>query len=213
MPATGPSCRLPGRGSALQNLFRRFGSPGPCWDAEHRVRNPKDGSDLRGPGGGNEEAGDTPTPSSGLRTPRPPRFRNASHLGRPHLGGMPLPMEQDEAPDRIDVGLLGADAVVQPPDDIANLIEQPGFPPNRGRILKSVHAVFPYGGTRPLVQSPWSSRPCQPSPPPPPRYMLRPPASTRWGRAAFSGARPGRSRAKSLTRRMLHFASGLVAVL
>lgn len=34
------------------------------------------------------------------------------HLGCPHLRGMPLLMEQDEAPDPIDVSLLGADAVV-----------------------------------------------------------------------------------------------------
>jgi hypothetical protein len=53
---------------------------------------------------------------------------------------------QDEAPDPIDVSLLGADAVVQSPDDVANLIEQPGLPPNRGRTLASPHAVFPYGG-------------------------------------------------------------------
>jgi hypothetical protein len=75
---------------------------------------------------------------------------------------MPLPVEQDEAngqepgfyevqdepSDPIDVSLLGVDAVVvvQPPDDAADLIEQPGSAPRRGRILMSVHAVFPYGG-------------------------------------------------------------------
>ena len=50
-------------------------------------------------------------------------------------------------------GCRGLDArvdavvVVQPPHD-ADLIEQPGLAPRRGRILMSVHAVFPYGGAR-----------------------------------------------------------------
>ena len=37
-------------------------------------------------------------------------------------------MEQDEAPNPIDVA-LGADAVVKPLDDVANLIEQLGLAP------------------------------------------------------------------------------------
>ena len=76
------------------------------------------------------------------------------HLGRTHLCRMPLPVEQDEPSDPIDVGQLGADAVVQPPDDAADLIEQPGLAPRRGRILMSVHAVFPYGGTRAPLYNP-----------------------------------------------------------
>ena len=39
------------------------------------------------------------------------------HLGRapsPRDAAFQLPMEQDEAPDPIDVGVVGADAVVQP---------------------------------------------------------------------------------------------------
>jgi len=67
---------------------------------------------------------------------------------------MPLPVDQDERSDPIDAGLLGADAVVQPPDDAADLIEQPGLAPRRGRILMSVHAVFPYGGVRAPLYNP-----------------------------------------------------------
>jgi hypothetical protein len=54
----------------------------------------------------------------------------------------------------MDVGLLGADAVVQPPDDAADLIEQPGLAPSRRQILMSVHAVFPYGGARAPLYNP-----------------------------------------------------------
>ena len=54
-------------------------------------------------------------------------------------------------------------AVVQPADDVAGLIEQPGLAPSRGRILMPVHAVFPYGWARaPPLQSPSSSRPFEP---------------------------------------------------
>jgi hypothetical protein len=63
-------------------------------------------------------------------------------------------MEQDEPSGPIDVSVLGADAVVQPPDDVANLIEQPGLAPRRCRILRSVHAVFPYGGVRAPLYNP-----------------------------------------------------------
>ena len=63
-------------------------------------------------------------------------------------------MEQDKASDPIDVGLLGPDAVVQPPDDAADLIEQPGLVPSRGQVLMSVHAVFPYGGARAPLYNP-----------------------------------------------------------
>jgi hypothetical protein len=64
-------------------------------------------------------------------------------------------MEQDEAPDPIDVSVLGADAVVQPPDDVADLIDQPGLAPRRCRILISVHAVFPYGGAHAPCTTPF----------------------------------------------------------
>ena len=80
---------------------------------------------------------------------------------------MPLPVEQDEPngqepgfyevqdepSDPIDVSLLGVDAVVvvHPPDDAADLIEQPGLAPRRGM---SVHAVFPYGGARAPLDNP-----------------------------------------------------------
>ena len=53
--------------------------------------------------------------------------------------------------DPIDVSLLGADAVVQPPDDSADLIEQLGWL----RVgAGSVHAVFPYGGARAPLYNP-----------------------------------------------------------
>jgi hypothetical protein len=67
---------------------------------------------------------------------------------------MPRPMEQDVPSDPIDVGLLGADAVVQPPDDAADLIEQPGLAASRAQILMSVHVVFPYGGARAPLYNP-----------------------------------------------------------
>ncbi len=62
----------------------------------------------------------------------------------------------DEPSDPIDVSLLSVDAVVvvRPPDDAADLIEQPGLAPCRGRILMSVHAVFPYGGARAPLYNP-----------------------------------------------------------
>ena len=40
-----------------------------------------------------------------------------------HLLGVPLVMEQNVAPNPVDVGLLGADAVVFEADFCANLIE------------------------------------------------------------------------------------------
>ena len=57
---------------------------------------------------------------------------------------MPLPVEQDEPSDPIDVSVLG-DAVVQPPNDVADLIEQPGLRayadgPNRRR--EHAHVAF-----------------------------------------------------------------------
>jgi hypothetical protein len=43
-------------------------------------------------------------------------------LGRRHLR-RPLPVEQNEPSDPIDVGLLGADAEMHPPDDVVDLID------------------------------------------------------------------------------------------
>jgi hypothetical protein len=82
---------------------------------------------------------------------------------------------------------------VQPPDDVADLIEQPGLAARRCRILMSVHTVFPYWGARHLVQS-LSFSTSLPMPPPPYNTAQTRPASTAYGPAAFPGARPGRSR-------------------
>jgi len=41
------------------------------------------------------------------------------------------------------VALPRPDAVVRPPDDVADLIDQPGLGSVRERILISVHAVSP----------------------------------------------------------------------
>jgi hypothetical protein len=46
---------------------------------------------------------------------------------------------QDEPPDPIDVYLLGPDAEAQTPNDVADLIEQPGLAPSRGWVLRPVH--------------------------------------------------------------------------
>ena len=80
---------------------------------------------------------------------------------------MPLPVEQDEPSDPIDVSVLG-DAVVQPPNDVANLIEQPGLAPRWCRILMSVHAVFPYGWGAPPCTIPVVFKALPASLPPPP---------------------------------------------
>jgi hypothetical protein len=68
---------------------------------------------------------------------------------------MPLPVEQDERSDPIDLSQLGADAIVQPPDDAADLIERPGLDRSRGPDADmSVYAVFPYGGARAPLYNP-----------------------------------------------------------
>ena len=63
---------------------------------------------------------------------------------RPHVRRITSPVEQDEPSDPIDVSLLGADAVVQPRDDVAasasSLGSAPGLDPH------VFHAVFPSGG-------------------------------------------------------------------
>jgi len=61
---------------------------------------------------------------------------------------------EEEAPDPVDVGLLGADAVVQPADDVAHPIDQPGLAPSRGQIPRSVHPVFLYDGARAPLYNP-----------------------------------------------------------
>ena len=67
--------------------------------------------------------------------------RKRVDLGRAHLGGMALAVEEDEAPDPGDVGLLGAAAVVACAQGLAHAVEQtglggvgrPGFPDREGR--------------------------------------------------------------------------------
>ncbi|MGH8594903.1 MAG: hypothetical protein ACREV3_13965 [Gammaproteobacteria bacterium] len=75
---------------------------------------------------------------------------------------MPLPVEQDEPPDPIDIGVLGSDAVVQPPDDVADLVEQPGLAARRDRIRCLSMPCFLTAWLAPRIKSPTSSRPCQP---------------------------------------------------
>ena len=75
--------------------------------------------------------------------------RNASPATAPRSSGCCFPRNiLDEPPDPIDVSLLGPDAEAQPPNDVADLIEQPGLAPSRGWVLRPVHAVFPYGRAR-----------------------------------------------------------------
>ena len=47
-------------------------------------------------------------------------------FGLGHLEGMPLAMEQDESLRPVDVGVLGADAVMQSPGGLADLVQQLG---------------------------------------------------------------------------------------
>jgi hypothetical protein len=128
---------------------------------------------------------------------------------------MPLPVEQDKASDPIDVGLLGPDAVVQPPDDVADLIEQPGLVPSRGQLLMSVHAVFPYGGARAPCTIPFVFKALPALPTPPPRYNTAP----RWPPQSLTVPQPipgpGRDEAgaRCVTQRVLRLVSGLVAAL
>jgi hypothetical protein len=56
-------------------------------------------------------------------------------LGRPHLGGMALAMEEDESADPGDVGLLGAPASVARAERVADAVEQPGLPRSGRRRL------------------------------------------------------------------------------
>lgn len=68
------------------------------------------------------------------------------HFHGPDLRGAPLPVEEDEAPDPVDVGLLGADAVVQPADDCRAPDRPAWVGPEPGPDPEAVHVVFPYGG-------------------------------------------------------------------
>jgi hypothetical protein len=56
------------------------------------------------------------------------RREEARHLGRSHLGGMALTMEQDESADPADVGLLGAAAHVASADGPADAIQETRCP-------------------------------------------------------------------------------------
>jgi hypothetical protein len=69
---------------------------------------------------------------------------------------MPHSVEQEEPSDRIHVSLLGVDAVVvvQPPDDAADLIEQPGLAPQSGPDPHVCPCPVPYGGARAALHNP-----------------------------------------------------------
>jgi hypothetical protein len=54
---------------------------------------------------------------------REPR-KKAGDLGGSHLRGMPLPVEEDVAPDPADVRLLRPAAVVASPDRVADLVQE-----------------------------------------------------------------------------------------
>ena len=45
----------------------------------------------------------------------------------PHLFGMPLAVEENEAPRPVRIGLFGADAVVQRPDPATHLVQEFGW--------------------------------------------------------------------------------------
>lgn len=85
-------------------------------------------------------------------------------------------------------------AIVQPADDVADLIEQPGLAPSRDRILMPVHAVFPYGGARAPSAIPFIVKALSALPTPPPGYNTAPtrPASTPTVSQPIQGAKPGR---------------------
>ena len=104
---------------------------------------------------------------------------------------MPLPVEQDKPSDPIDVSLLGVDAVVvvQPPDDAADLIEQPGLVPRRDRILMSSMPCFPTVGRAPPCAIPLLVKAFRALPKLPPRYNTAPTRSA----SAFLSPRGSRS--------------------
>lgn len=104
---------------------------------------------------------------------------------------------------------------MQPPDDVADLIEQPGLAPSRGRILMPVHAVFPYGGARGPVYYPLHRQGLVSLCRCPRRDIIR----RRGGSPqppTVSQPIPGQDRdeagAKYFMPRVLHFANGVPAV-
>jgi hypothetical protein len=124
---------------------------------------------------------------------------------------MPLPVEQDEPSDPIDVSPLGVDAVVvvvvQPPDDAAELIEQPGLAPRRGRILMSM-PCFPTVGRALLCTIPYLVKAFRASPKPR-RDITAPtrPASAPTVPQPIPAQDREEAAAKCLMRRVLHFFS------
>lgn len=54
------------------------------------------------------------------------RGQECGDLGRAHVGGMPLVMEEDEPPDPVDVGFLGPPTVVPGADGLPDPVEEPG---------------------------------------------------------------------------------------
>jgi hypothetical protein len=102
---------------------------------------------------------------------------------------------------------------VQPPDDAADLIEQPGLVPSRGQILMSVHSVFPYGGARLPLYNPHRLQGLASLADAPPRYnrdiIRRRPSRPQPPTVPqpIRGRVRDEADAKCLTRRPLHFAS------
>jgi hypothetical protein len=60
------------------------------------------------------------------------RGQECRDLGRPHLGRMPLAVEEDEPPDPVNVGFLGPATVVPGADRLADAVQEAG-PGRRGR--------------------------------------------------------------------------------
>ena len=69
------------------------------------------------------------------------RGQESRDLGGPHLGGVPLALEEDEPPDPVDVGFLGPAAVVPGTDGLANPIEESGGRGAGGLASRTIHGA------------------------------------------------------------------------
>jgi hypothetical protein len=54
------------------------------------------------------------------------RSQECGELDRAHLGGVSLVVEEDEPPDRVNIGLLGPPTVVPGADGLSDPVEEPG---------------------------------------------------------------------------------------
>jgi hypothetical protein len=68
--------------------------------------------------------------------------QESGHLVGPHVRRVTLVMEVDEAPDPMQIGLLGPIAVVAPPNRVAQLIQQPARSWGVGRKALTPHRNF-----------------------------------------------------------------------